>query len=325
MPRTPKASSGRALLVAYKETRPSRRRIERQADELQSAAFQDLQEERDLWKGRAQDAERSLKAKNDQLAAVQFFLSSTDPHSGEDVQTTLQRLNTEIHQISAIIADILGRDPKIQEIPVLVDPRHPAINDMFMLTQHRLQTALTTWCKSSILSWGLHDSVGESLSRARYDIEKRGGYSQALIPVNNGVIARAWRTLTRSTIESSGISAEDITLLANSLSMILCGCCGYAPEVVGKLELEKKADAIGQLASQLDKMIIRIHSTEYELLVPKPGDKFSHSTMEDVGDSLGEESAVYEVGEVCSIGLKAVAESGYEIVLLRAQVLLLPK
>jgi len=162
MPRTPKTSAERPSALGR------RRRGKQPADQN---PFHDLEEERDYWKARANGAERSLKAKNDQLEAAQFFMSRADPHSEGEVVEVFQDLNNIIYQTAAGIADIFGKPT--QPVSVLIDLRHPSMKDPVMMTQYSLQTVLTTWCKTMILNWSPDNSVGGVLSHAYSDIQKR--------------------------------------------------------------------------------------------------------------------------------------------------------
>ncbi|KAF5373698.1 hypothetical protein D9758_000896 [Tetrapyrgos nigripes] len=286
-----------------------------------------LEEEKEYWMAKATAAERLWKEKSEQLAAAEFFMTEADTYSISDIISMVRQLNSEVHQTAAAIADVCSEYCQHTQFPPL--PCHDE-TIIPVPMQYILQTALLAWCKQALCRWGPDRAMCEGLSNAYADIKKRGKKVDCMdsasthnVQVDNPVILRAWRALTREGFAQSPTRfEEDYDILHNAITTMLRGCHGLEFAVVQGLKLDEKIESIVKLVCRLDEAVTKTHYTDVALLIPACGDSFSETMMEDVcGSFETRKDGNYQVSAVCELGLETVGER--RNVELKARVLVL--
>jgi DNA gyrase/topoisomerase IV subunit A len=99
-------------------------------------------------RGQQEETQKLLKARTQELKGAEVFLTKADTHSGADVISMLNALNTEIYQTAAVVAEAFEFEPRPTPGPNghVVDP---AMAEVYASTTEIVGTRMMELLKSS--------------------------------------------------------------------------------------------------------------------------------------------------------------------------------
>ncbi|KAJ7328451.1 hypothetical protein DFH08DRAFT_319634 [Mycena albidolilacea] len=215
------------------------------------------------------------------------FSVSADSISFVEAVCLAERLNANIFQASALIADSLECVPAKDSASTVLG-RHLGLGESVAqklpsadpgIVQIALLAAIARWCKNRINSWCLEDErVGKFLS----------GLYEKILHSETSTTAHRWRAITRAQTKSSD---EDI-LLASSLIECICDVMVYAGWKIHEAESDRREfihnrfegqiAAISKYSLQLRTAIgEELVSEDLEVAYVEPSHAFEERTMED--------------------------------------------
>lgn len=276
-----------------------------------------------------EETKRRLEEKANELKGAQAFLKHANMLSGADVISLVDRLNSEVYQGAASMADAFefeGTSRRIDDaewkramgaasktiggelMQALIAQRRMDKDDYDpILVQYALQTCLTFCCFKICISWAPEEENSQFLRGVYSEIQKK----------EDQVVAGRWRALTRAHIrETRNPEAETKQMIRELCAVLIVAGCS---DKELSTEFEKDLLEITTLAIRVQAAIGEsITSMDLEPYILPPGIPFDAARMEEEGGSqLQGKKTVGCTG----LGLTQLV-NGDRTILVRAKVLL---
>lgn len=322
---------------------------------------------RDLSESRARIAElqKRYEAQAKDLEGSNNFLSTADKSSDSDIIRALQRLNAEVQQNTTCLADSLAEDFEFEDLTtnptkeqvlaaqrlsdrmgrILVKSlRTNTPEDIPMLLQIALQAYLASVLCQAASSWVFEAGYNKFI-RGMYQRLRRAG--EALSPpmgpfsqltrrsIESQAISGRWRALARVHNTPSWITHPEslITGILTEISDIVlaAGCTAPLTDIITAVtsRFDEKIRLLVELAGRLSQMFDEVISSDFEVFIGLPGEKFKEKMMEDADDGQAgtKESSLLcttHIGLTKRVPVGTLWEKGkkQKIVVLKAKVLL---
>ncbi|KAG9313678.1 hypothetical protein JVU11DRAFT_6023 [Chiua virens] len=261
------------------------------------------------------EMQKRCEAQSRDLESSNSFLNTADKSSDFDVIRALQRLNAELQQNTTYMADCLVDDFKFQNVTanelastaqrfskrighVLVDALGAGMSEEIpMLLQIAFQAYLASELCQTISSWtlrsqsntfiaGIYERVcksGEGLKNEVFAFISR----EETCLIEPQAVSGRWRVLTRGHIDQNYITHPEslIKRIIKDLSDILLvtGCTAPRSDIISKItsSFREKIVSLVELAGRLNKIFDDVISSDYEIFIVQPGEKFVDNIMED--------------------------------------------
>jgi hypothetical protein len=261
-----------------------------------------------------------------------------DRSSDSDIIMALQRLNAELQQNTSYMADCLAADfefknvttnPTMEQISAMqrasnhigrmlagsLGKNEP--EDIPMLLQIALQAYLASTLCEAVSSWAFEPSYNAFI-HGIYQRLRRAGEKLAVrmrpVPadedkkwlIESQAISGCWRSLARvHTVHSWNAHPESLVkgILTNISDILLAaGCTAPQSDIIPKVtsKFEEKITLLVQLAGLLSKMFDGVISSDFEVFISGPGEKFEEKMMEDME---GDQAGIQEASVLCTTHL----------------------
>ncbi|KAK2464375.1 hypothetical protein APHAL10511_003522 [Amanita phalloides] len=288
--------------------------------------------ELDVVREKYEQTQELLQTRTAELKAAQTFLTTADKLSNVDVVNMIDKLNADMLQVSALVADAFTFEPKnesdletiesaqveeaIDRATETVGPRMVQLlmssehNEDPILVQIAFQGGMCAYVHWIISSWYFADpETDNDNERVLWDV-----YHHMRISDDQAIYGR-WRAMTRKHARQMTSDNANLTMFFLDAFVMILITAGLKqePSYIADMIQTRFADDIDRIikkSQELKKVLGEdVTSCELEMLYFEPDYEFSEATMEDTfQDQSVKENGQTSEGVLCTTDLGLIRQ-----------------